>query len=124
MKNGFVRGKRLYPAHYSLLMFTKGAPSVLIGPKHSLRNAAIAICTLRITGATLQSSRKKAINLSDYWDDVSPVRHARRKNRVANELPPIIFHRVMQISAKTPRALRRSFRQVPGEASLQRQKPG
>jgi site-specific DNA-methyltransferase (adenine-specific) len=40
----------------------------------------------------------KGINLSDCWDDVSPVRHASRKNRVANELPNIIFDRVMQIS--------------------------
>jgi site-specific DNA-methyltransferase (adenine-specific) len=29
MKNRFVRGKRLYPAHYALLMLTKGTPTVL-----------------------------------------------------------------------------------------------
>jgi site-specific DNA-methyltransferase (adenine-specific) len=43
---------------------------------------------------------EKGINLSDFWEDVSPVRHAQWKNRVANELPQIIFERVMQISSE------------------------
>src|SRR5439155_1157668 len=33
MKNGFVRGKHLYPAHYALLYFTKGQPSFFTRPR-------------------------------------------------------------------------------------------
>lgn len=38
---------------------------------------------------------RKGINLSDFWDDLSPVRHANRKHRSANELPELLFHRVL-----------------------------
>jgi site-specific DNA-methyltransferase (adenine-specific) len=98
MKNGFVRGKRLYPAHYALLMFSKGAPSVSNRPK-----LAPALCRhcgqyVKDYGGYKGIIDAKGINLSDYWDDVSPVRHASRKHRSANELPTIIFDRVMQIS--------------------------
>ena len=31
MKNGFARGKKLYPAHYALLYFTKGPPQYFSG---------------------------------------------------------------------------------------------
>ena len=33
MKNGFARGKKLYPAHYALLYFTKGMPASFQRPK-------------------------------------------------------------------------------------------
>ena len=37
------------------------------------------------------------MNLSDFWDDLSPVRHVGRKHRVANELPPSLTDRVLDI---------------------------
>jgi site-specific DNA-methyltransferase (adenine-specific) len=100
MKNGFVRGKRLYPAHYALLMFTKGEPTVLNRPK--LLPAQCRHCGkyVKDNGGYRSIIEEKGINLSDYWDDVSPVRHAQRKNRAANELPPVIFNRVMEISSE------------------------
>jgi len=100
MKNGFVRGQRLYPAHYALLMFTKGAPTVLNRPK--LQPVACRHCGKYIKdyGGYRSIIEAKGINLSDYWDDISPVRHAHRKNRAANELPSLIFERVMQISSR------------------------
>ncbi len=33
MKNGFVRGDHLYPAHYALLYYTKGKPESFNRPK-------------------------------------------------------------------------------------------
>jgi site-specific DNA-methyltransferase (adenine-specific) len=104
MKNGFVRGKRLYPAHYALLMFSKGNPAVLNRPK--LQPALCRHCGKYVKdyGGYKSIIDSKGINLSDYWDDVSPVRHAKRKNRSANELPEVIFGRVMQISG-TPEGL-------------------
>jgi site-specific DNA-methyltransferase (adenine-specific) len=98
MKNGFVRGRRLYPAHYAMLMFAKGNPTVLNRPK--LQPALCRHCGKYVKdyGGYRSIIEAKGINLSDCWDDVSPVRHASRKNRVANELPNVIFDRVMQIS--------------------------
>jgi site-specific DNA-methyltransferase (adenine-specific) len=41
---------------------------------------------------------QKGVNLSDVWDDVSPIRHAANKYRDANELPSAITDRVVRIS--------------------------
>ena len=100
MKNGFVRGRRLYPAHYSLLMLTKGTPAVLNRPKTLPAECRHCGKYIKDYGGYRSIIEEKGINLSDFWDDVSPVRHAQRKNRVANELPQVIFDRVMQISSE------------------------
>lgn len=98
MKNGFIRGRRLYPAHYALLMFTKGEPTHLSRPK--LKPAKCRHCGdyVKDYGGYLSIIESKGINLSDFWEDLSPVRHAGRKHRRANELPSLLFERVVQIS--------------------------
>ena len=98
MKNGFVRGQRLYPAHYALLYFTKGKPRTFSRPK-----IAPAICRhcgelVKDYGGYRAIVEEKGINLSDIWDDLSPVRHANRKHRKANELNPVLVERVLQMS--------------------------
>lgn len=40
------------------------------------------------------------INLSDVWDDVSPVRHMAKKARAANELPLVIPNRIVSVSGR------------------------
>jgi len=100
MKNGFVRGHGLYPAHYALLYFTKGAPAVANRPK--IEPATCPHCdeyTKDYGGYT--SHIVNGVNLSDVWDDLSPVRHSKYKNRVANELPMKLASRVMAISGKS-----------------------
>lgn len=98
MKNGFMRGNRLYPAHYALLMFSKGKPAVLRRPK--LRPVACRHCggLIKDYGGYTEIIQAKGINLSDFWDDLSPVRHRHTKNRKANELPSLLFDRILQIS--------------------------
>ncbi len=98
MKNGFVRGTRLYPAHYALLVFSKGIPSISNRPK--LQPVLCRHCGeyVKDYGGYRRIIEAKGINLSDFWDDVSPVRHASTKNRAANELPDVIFDRVVRIS--------------------------
>ncbi|MCX6600758.1 MAG: DNA methyltransferase [bacterium] len=99
MKNGFARGRRLYPAHYALLHFTKGEARVLRRPR-------IAPATCRHCSGLIHDyggyahiiSRNKGVNLSDFWDDLSPVRHAKHKHRKANELPHKMLERIMAIS--------------------------
>ena len=98
MKNGFVRGDRLYPAHYALLMYTKGKPAVFKRPK--LQPAKCRHCKeyVKDYGGYTTIIEEKGINLSDFWDDLSPVRHANRKRRKANELPRGLFGRIIEIS--------------------------
>ncbi len=97
MKNGFVRGDNLYPAHYGLLYFTKGDPAVFRRPKLPIARCRKCNSTLRDYGGYKQYVTE-GVNLSDYWDDISPVRHKKHKNRTANELPLTIPMRVAQIS--------------------------
>lgn len=97
MKNGFVRGKRLYPAHYALLYFTKGNASHFKRPKILPQRCRHCDSLIKDYGG-YKDFISDGINLSDFWEDTSPVRHKKYKNRVANELPEIIPMRITQIS--------------------------
>lgn len=98
MKNGFARGRRLYPAHYALLYFTKGEPSVFCRPR--LEPVVCRKCgaQLRDYGGYKTIIAEKGVNLSDFWDDLSPVRHPSRKHRLANQLPLTLTDRITAIS--------------------------
>ncbi|HEY0152149.1 MAG TPA: site-specific DNA-methyltransferase [Longimicrobium sp.] len=99
MKNGYMRGKGLYPAHYALLYFTKGPPSVANRPK--IQPATCPHCDEYVKdygGYTAKVAN--GVNLSDFWDDLSPVRHSKYKNRGANELPLLLVKRVLAISGQ------------------------
>lgn len=97
MKSSFVRGKYLHPAHYALLYYTKGDPTDFSRPK-------IPVAKCRHCGKLIKDygGYKKYIenglNLSDFWEDVSPVRHRKFKHRRGNELPMKMLSRVMNIS--------------------------
>ena len=100
MKNGFVRGQRLYPAHYALLYFTKGVPKHFHRPKLKPQECRHCGEYVKDYGGYRQIIEKKGINLSDFWEDLSPVRHATKKYRSANELPLRLFERIFDISGK------------------------
>ncbi len=97
MKNGFVRGDYLYPAHYALLYYTKDKPAAFNRPKVPKPICARCKKELRDYGG-YKKYVADGINLSDVWDDVSPVRHRKTKTRIANELPLVIPERVITIS--------------------------
>lgn len=99
MKNGFVRGRGLYPAHYVLLHYTKGSPAVLNRPKIAPPTCPHCGEYVRDYGGYI-AHVANGINLSDFWDDVSPVRHKKYKLRIENELPIIIPKRVVAISGR------------------------
>jgi len=86
-----------YPAHYSLLYYTKGKPSSFARPKVPRPICAKCKKDLRDYGG-YKKYVANGINLSDVWDDVSPVRHHNTKTRAANELPLVIPERVITIS--------------------------
>lgn len=101
MKNGFVRGRHLYPAHYALLYYTKGRPKRFSRPR--LRPVKCRHCgeLIKNYGGYTDIIQKKGINLSDFWDDLSPVRHAAKKLRAANQLPVTLTNRVVAIAGVT-----------------------
>ena len=102
MKNGFMRGKRLYPAHYALLMFTRGQPAHFARPRIEPKRCRHCTEYIKDYGGYKHIIEKQGINLSDFWEDLSPVRHANRKNRAANELPCLLFSRIFAISGGRP----------------------
>lgn len=97
MKNGYARGQSLYPAHYALLYFTKGSPATFTRPK-----IAPSICRHCKKYIKDYGGYKRyiegGVNLSDVWDDLSPVRHSKYKTRASNELPMELPRRVVEIS--------------------------
>ena len=98
MKNTFVRGNWLYPAHYALLYYTKGIPEYFQRPKLVPTKCKKCGEYIKDYGGYRDIIDKKGINLSDIWDDISPVRHNNRKSRISNELPMILLERIISIS--------------------------
>src|SRR5437763_2961143 len=99
MKGTFPRGRKLYPAHYALLYFTKGVPK-------SFNRVRLPIPTCRHCGRDIKDyggHRKylnpAGLNLTDFWDDTSPARHQKNKSRWhINELKPTIPERCMLVA--------------------------
>lgn len=101
MKGTFPRGKKLYPAHYALLYYTKGEPK-------TFNRIRLRITTCRHCGGEIKDyggHRNKlnplGLNLSDFWDDTSPNRHRKFKVRAGvNELKLVIPERAILISTE------------------------
>ncbi len=98
MKNNFARGQRLYPAHYALLYYTKGPPYFFNRPKISPVKCRNCGKFIKDYGGYKRIIESQGVNLSDFWDDVSPLRHQNRKSRNTNELPMLILERIISIS--------------------------
>lgn len=97
MKNGYARGQLLYPAHYALLYFTKGSPATFTRPKIAASRCRHCKKYIKDYGGYKQYI-ENGVNLSDVWDDLSPVRHSKYKTRTSNELPMELPRRVIEIS--------------------------
>jgi site-specific DNA-methyltransferase (adenine-specific) len=99
MKNGFARGRTLYPAHYALLYLTKGEPAIFRRPKIPAARCPHCDCMTKDYGG-YQRFVADGVNLSDVWDDLSPVRHRKHKRRFSNELNAQIPARVLAIAGR------------------------
>lgn len=97
MTNGMPPPNRLYPSHYALLYFTKGDAATF--HKIKIPGATCPHCGkfLKNWGGR-KRFLKHGVNLSDVWTDISPIRHRKFKNRLANELPSTIPSRAISIS--------------------------
>jgi site-specific DNA-methyltransferase (adenine-specific) len=101
MKGTFPRGRKLYPAHYALLYFTKGNPKTF--NRDDVR-VPIPICRhchkdVKDYGGHRKYLNPLGLNLTDFWDDTAPARHSKFKARWGvNELKPLIPSRCIQLS--------------------------
>ena len=94
-----IQGK-LYPAHYSMLYFTKGKPRTFERPRLPIEVCRHCGKDIKDYGGHRSKLHPDGINLSDVWNDISPVRHKRTKNRGANELNEKLMERVLTIGSK------------------------
>ena len=125
MPKAYPRGKKLSPAHYGCLYYTKGAPKTF-----NKIYVPIPVCRhcggeIRDYGGHRKALNERGLNLmdvidspedvwseaerplgrgegwtdaDDLWQDVPPVRHSKYKVRGANELAPIMLERLIALS--------------------------
>jgi site-specific DNA-methyltransferase (adenine-specific) len=99
MKGTFPRGNRLYPAHYSLLYFTRGKPSTFNHVRLPIPACRHCGKDIKDYGGHRKYLNPLGLNLTDFWEDTAPARHGKYKaRRHINELKPLISSRCFQIA--------------------------
>jgi site-specific DNA-methyltransferase (adenine-specific) len=99
MKGTFPRGRKLYPAHYALLYYTRGTSKTFNRVRLPIPACRHCGGELKDYGGHRSKLNPKGINLTDFWDDTSPNRHKRFKVRPGvNELKLVIPERAILIS--------------------------
>lgn len=99
MKGTYPRGQKLYPAHYALLYYTRGPARVFNKLRLPIETCRHCGWELRDYGGHRDKMNPEGVNLSDFWTDTSPNRHAKFKVRPGvNELKSIIPERAILIS--------------------------
>ena len=102
VKLGLPIPGRLYPAHYSLLYFTKGKPQTFRRIRTPILTCRHCGGELRDYGGHRNAMNPKGVNLTDVWDDIPPVRHWKFKSRKrsANQLSTKLLDRVVEMSTR------------------------
>lgn len=99
MKGTYPRGKKLYPAHYALLYYTKGAPRIFNKLRLPIETCRHCGGEIKDYGGHRNKMNPEGVNLTDFWTDTSPNRHKKYKVRPGvNELKLIIPERAILIS--------------------------
>jgi site-specific DNA-methyltransferase (adenine-specific) len=126
MPKAFPRGKKMSPAHYGLIYYTKGQPTVFNKVYTPIQLCRHCGGEIRDYGGHRKRLNEKGINLMDVWDspedvwedaieadaneilwslaeemwtDIPPVRHRQHKKRVPNELAPIMLERIVAMAS-------------------------
>jgi site-specific DNA-methyltransferase (adenine-specific) len=117
--------KRLSPAHYGLLYYTKGKPATFNSVRVPVQTCRHCGGEIRDYGGHRDKLNPAGLNLmdvfdapdevweeapdplpsgqawtkaDDIWDDIPPVRHSRYKHRSANALAPIMLERLIALA--------------------------
>jgi len=126
MPKAFPRGRKMSPAHYGLIYYTKGEPAIFNKVYTPIQVCRHCGGEVRDYGGHRKSLNEKGINLMDVWDlpedvwedapeavsdeilwtlaeelwtDIPPVRHRRHKKRLPNELAPIMLERIIAMAS-------------------------
>jgi site-specific DNA-methyltransferase (adenine-specific) len=101
-KNGLPISGRLYPAHYSLLYYSKGKPSRFKRIRTPIETCRHCGGEIRDYGGHRDAMNPKGVNLKDVWTDIPPVRHRRFKSdkRPANALSTKVLERIIEMSTQ------------------------
>lgn len=101
MKGTFPRGRKLYPAHYAILYFTKGSPKTFNRVRLPIPACRHCGKDIKDYGGHRKFLNPLGLNLTDFWDDTAPARHGRFKARWhINELKPMIPSRCFEMSTR------------------------
>jgi site-specific DNA-methyltransferase (adenine-specific) len=99
MKGTYSRGKKLYPAHYALLYYTRGTPRVFNRLRVPIPTCRHCGREIKDYGGHRDKLNPQGLNLTDFWEDTSPNRHGKFKVRPGvNELKLMIPERAILIS--------------------------
>lgn len=99
MKGTFPRGRKLYPAHYALLYFTKGVPATFNRVRLPIPACRHCGKDVKDYGGHRKFLNPLGLNLTDFWEDTAPARHRKFKARWhVNELKPIVPARCIEMS--------------------------
>lgn len=92
---------RLYPAHYSLLYFTKGKPTRFQKVRTPIETCRHCGGEIRDYGGHRHAMNPNGVNLKDVWTDIPPVRHKKFKSehRTENALSTKLVERVIEIGS-------------------------
>lgn len=99
MKGTYKRGNRLYPAHYSLLYYTKGEPKTFNNLRTAIPTCRHCHGEIPDYGGHRDKINAEGLNLTDFWTDTLPNRHSKFKVRPGvNELKLMIPQRAILMS--------------------------
>jgi site-specific DNA-methyltransferase (adenine-specific) len=93
---------RLYPSHYSLLYFTKGKPKTFQRIRTPIERCRHCDGEIKDYGGHREAMNPNGVNLTDVWNDITPVRHWKFKSRKrsANQLSTKILERVIRMTTE------------------------
>jgi site-specific DNA-methyltransferase (adenine-specific) len=91
---------RLYPSHYSLLYFSKGKPNTFQRIRTPIERCRHCDGEIKDYGGHRGAMNPNGVNLTDVWNDVTPVRHWKFKSRKrsANQLSTKVLERVVRMT--------------------------
>lgn len=102
IKSSLPISGRLYPAHYSLVYYSKGKPKTFRSIRTPIQTCRHCGGEVKDYGGHRGAMNPNGVNLMDVWDDVTPVRHwkFKSKKRQTNQLSTKILFRVVELSTE------------------------